>query len=333
MLDKDKTKEQLINELHKMRSRISKLELLHDEYHETRDKLYQSEDMFYRLIESANDAIFIADVETGIIINTNKRACKLLDMSENEIRGMHQSELHPPEESERYKEIFRKHVQEGKAITELLYVVNSTGTRIPVEISINVLDFRGRKIIQGIFRDITERLKAEKILLESEAKYSLLFNSMLNGFAYHKVLFDEDNKPIDYVFLLLNDAFEVFTGLMRKDVIGKKVTEVILGIKNAEPDLISIYGKVALTGKSTKLQLYFEPFRKWYSVSVFSHQKGYFAAVFDDITNQKKVENDLKEKIKELEDFYNMSVGREVKMKKLKEEIEKLESELSKDKK
>jgi PAS domain S-box-containing protein len=254
-------------------------------------------------------------------------------MSENAIRGLHLSELHPPEESERYKEIFSKLIHERKAITEQLYLVDITGTRIPVEISSNVLDFEGRIIIQCVYRDITERLKAEKSILASEAKYSLLFNNMINGFAYHKVLFDEDNKPIDYVFILVNDAFEVFTGLTRKDVIGNKVTEVIPGIKNAEIDLISIYGEVALTGKSTKLEIYFEPFEKWYSVSAFSHQKGYFATNFDDITNQKMVESDLKEKIKELEEFYDTAVGREIKMKALKEEILKLQSELSQYKK
>jgi PAS domain S-box-containing protein len=160
MHDKDKTKEQLINDLNEMRHRISKIESLYDEYNDTRNKLHKSEDMCHRLIETANDAIFIADAETGIITNINKKACNLLDMSENEIRGMHLSELHPHEESERYREIFRKLIQEGKAITESLYVVNSTGTRIPVEISANVLDFEGRKIIQGIFRDITERKRA-----------------------------------------------------------------------------------------------------------------------------------------------------------------------------
>jgi PAS domain S-box-containing protein len=143
----------------------------------------------------------------------------------------------------------------------------------------------------------------------------MLFDNMLNGFSYHKVLFDEDNKPIDYVFLLVNDAFEIFTGLTRKDVTGNKVTEVIPGLKNSETDLISIYGEVALTGKSTEFELYFEPFKKWYAVSAFSHEKGYFASVFDDITNQKKVESDLKVRIQELEEFYEMAVGREIKMK------------------
>jgi PAS domain S-box-containing protein len=300
MLDKHKTKEQLLLELSEMRQRVNQIEKLHKEYFLTKDKLYESEKKHQTLIEKANDAIFLADAETGLIIDANKKAEKMIGEPLEKIIGMHQSQLHPKEELKRYKEIFRKHIEEGHTITEPLFVVNKSGDKIPVEISSNLLSFGGKKIIQGIFRDITERINAEKNLQESEAKYRLLFDNMLNGFAYHKVIYDEGNKSIDYIFLVVNNAFEVFTGLKKKDVIGKKVTEVIPGIKNAETDLISIYGEVALTGKSTAFELYFEPFNKWYLVSAYSYQKGYFAAIFDDISNQKKVENELRERIEEL---------------------------------
>jgi len=50
---------------------------------------------------------------------------------------------------------------------------------------------------------------------------------MLNGFAYHKIILNSDGKPIDYIFIEINKAFEKLTGLKREEVIGKKVTEVI----------------------------------------------------------------------------------------------------------
>ena len=36
---------------------------------------------------------------------------------------------------------------------------------------------------------------------------------MINAFAYHEILLDKDNKPVDYIFLEVNDAFEELTGL------------------------------------------------------------------------------------------------------------------------
>jgi len=54
----------------------------------------------------------------------------------------------------------------------------------------------------------------------SEEKYKSLFENIQNGFALHEMVFDEKGKPIDYIFLDVNNAFEVHTGLKKKDLIG-----------------------------------------------------------------------------------------------------------------
>jgi len=141
----------------------------------------------------------------------------------------------------------------------------------------------------------TQRKQAEETLRESGQKYRSLFENMLNGFAYCKILVDENNQPIDFVHLEVNSAWERSIGFKKEDVIGKKITEVIPGIKESETDLISIYGKVALTGEATEFDLYFEPLGKWFSISVYSPQRGYFVAVFDDITERKQAEEALRE--------------------------------------
>jgi len=62
---------------------------------------------FYRILfEEANDAIFLADVETGRLLDANPRACELIGRTRDAIRGMHHLELHPREERERYRAIF-----------------------------------------------------------------------------------------------------------------------------------------------------------------------------------------------------------------------------------
>ncbi len=144
-----------------------------------------------------------------------------------------------------------------------------------------------------IFMPMLRRTKMDAHrLVKSEERYRTLFKKMLNGFAYHKIILDENNKPVDYVFLEINDAFEKLTGLERENIIGKKVTEVIPGIKTSKPDLIKIYGNVALTGEDAHLSIYFEPFEHWYDISAYSPEKGYFVAVFEDITERKKTEDE-----------------------------------------
>ena len=123
----------------------------------------------------------------------------------------------------------------------------------------------------------------------------MFFDRMLNGFAYHKIIVDKTGKPIDYVFLEVNHAFENITGLKRELIIGKKATEVLVGIENDPADWIGIYGKVGLTCEPVKFENYNEPLRKWFNVAAYCPEKGYFVALFEDITQRKKVEDTLRE--------------------------------------
>src|SRR3990170_3089796 len=143
-------------------------------------------------------------------------------------------------------------------------------------------------------RDVTERKRVEQELKNSEEKYRSLFANMLNGFAYCEMIWDENGQPVDFVYLEINDAFEKLTGLKKASVLGKKVTEAIPGIKEAHPELFDIYGKVALTGKEENLEIYFKPLNIWLSISVYSPKKGYFAAVFENVTERKKAEEKLR---------------------------------------
>jgi PAS domain S-box-containing protein len=133
---------------------------------------------------------------------------------------------------------------------------------------------------------------ADKALRESEAHYRSLFDNMMEGFAYCRMLFDGD-RPFDFIYLDVNSAFESLTGL--KNTIGKKVSEVIPGIQESDPELFEIYGSVALTGEPVRFERYVNALQMWFSISVYSPEKEYFVAVFDVISERKRIEKELRE--------------------------------------
>ena len=127
-----------------------------------------------------------------------------------------------------------------------------------------------------------------------------ILNSPLLAYAHHRIIVDDDDVPVDYVFLEVNEAFEKMTGLVADEVINKTVTTVMPDITTGEFDWISIYGKVALTGEEVNFEEYLKPIDKWYNVFVFSPKKYYFTTFFTDITKAKK--------IREQEQLFNLAL-------------------------
>jgi PAS domain S-box-containing protein len=130
--------------------------------------LRQAEEKYRKLVESAGDAIIAVDAETGIILDANQMAEKLLGRSRNQIIGLHQVEIQPQEQREQYTEFFKKHDESLGVFQAELELRHTDGTVVPVEVSASVVDVQGKKIIQGIFRDIRDRKQTEKALKQAK---------------------------------------------------------------------------------------------------------------------------------------------------------------------
>jgi PAS domain S-box-containing protein len=119
------------------------------------------ETRYRHLLNSANDAILVADRETGIVLEANRRAGELTGMPLERLVGTPQSRLHPAHEQARYADI-QQALRAGQAVTATLHVARAEGRLVPVEISAAVTTLEGHPVVQTLIRDVTERERAER---------------------------------------------------------------------------------------------------------------------------------------------------------------------------
>ena len=145
----------------------------------------------------------------------------------------------------------------------------------------------------GAASDVSERKQAEQRLRESEENYRTLFETMDEGFCTIEVLFDPDNRPVDYRFLDFNPAFEKQTGL--SDARGKRMREIA---PLHEEYWFEIYGKVALTGEPARFENEAAQLQRWFDVHAFrvgKPEEKKLAVLFNDISERKRREAQLRE--------------------------------------
>ncbi len=133
-----------------------------------------------------------------------------------------------------------------------------------------------------------ERVRAEEALRDSERKYRDLFDSIDEGFCIIEVLFDDNDRPLDYRFLEVNQAFERQTGLL--DAAGRCMRDMV---PDNEQYWFDIYGRIALTGESTRFQESSVALGRFYDIYAFrvgKPEQRQVAILFNDITVRKQME-------------------------------------------
>lgn len=142
------------------------------------------------------------------------------------------------------------------------------------------------------WQDITEHKQVEEVVKESAEKYKKILNSIDQGFFLIDVIFDDKDNPVDMYYVEANEAA---TRILGFNYTGKHLKEID---PNYESYWFKIFGEVALTGKSVRLENYAEPDKKWYSYYLFrigGENSRRIGNIFLDITDRKHTEKALSE--------------------------------------
>jgi len=249
------------------------------------EELRTSEERYRLVLENSMDAILLTSPD-GTIFSANHAACVIFQRSEEEICSLGRNGIADMSDP-RMSVLLEERRRVGKAKGEIL-MLRKDGTKFPVELSTSVYtDHNGIVRTSMIIRDITERKQAEEALQKSEARYHLLFENMLEGMSYHQVVFDNE-KAIDYIYLEVNKAFEVHTGLT--NVVGRKVSEIMPGILKNNPELFERFGRVAKTSIPEQYETYVASTNTWFFTSLYHLTDDIVVSFFENITQKKRVE-------------------------------------------
>jgi len=233
----------------------------------------------------------------GVIVYTNPKFEEIFGYGPGELIGKHISIVNAPTDKsprQTAMEIMDAMARNGSWQGEILNI-RKDGTPFWCYASVSMFDHPEHgTVFVAVHTDITDRRRADDALQASEARYRHLFDNMPSGVAHCRVILDRDGKPVDFVFLAVNDAFETLTGLTRDAVIGRKVTEVIPGIREAHPELFDIYGQAALAGTEKTFEIDVRPLEDiCLSITAYSSARGEFVAVFESLTERRRAEKEI----------------------------------------
>jgi two-component system sensor histidine kinase/response regulator len=176
MKPSNRTKAQLVEENRRLQKELSWLRSRFTESGNSGDPklvhmdLAETEEKYRTLFECAQDAIFVADAKTGILLEVNPTAERITGYSRDELIGRHQSFLHPAAMQSTVIQQFNRAAYKKGPTLQRSMVLHKNGRQIPVEINGSGLVTLGDRVINfGIFRDITERKQIEDAL-ESEVQ-------------------------------------------------------------------------------------------------------------------------------------------------------------------
>jgi len=254
---------------------------------DTERSLLESREKYRLLVETANDAIIVTDAKSGNILEVNRKAGELVGRETGQLIGMHQSELIPPDDRSHYGNLLQGDADRTFGRYEI-NVLHADGYNVPVEISISQTTLGGKSIVQGIFHDISKRIKLDE-------RRRLLVTAVEQ--ADESVIITDLAGNIEYV----NPAFERVSGYKFQEVAGKKPS-ILNGGKMEKSHYALLWQEISngkvWRGRLINRKKNGEIFEEEATITPVRDNDGliqFYVAVKRDITKQVVMENQMRQ--------------------------------------
>lgn len=258
----------------------------------------ESENRFRGIFENAPIGIGLA--RKGKMLYTNKTYARMFGFSSpDELIGTNISDvIHPDVRNEIIER--NKNRENNYSVTDAYETrgIRKDGSSFPFFTNVTIIQLNDGPATMGFFQDLTAQKNAQSAVVKSEKRYRMLFSSMVEGFALHDLVCNEAGEAVDYRFLDINPAFERLTGLKANEIVGRNVTEVLPGL---EKEWIDRYAHVALTGEPITFEQFNTSLGRHYRIMAFSPARNQFAVLFEDVTESRKIQEEIRQLNLELE--------------------------------
>lgn len=246
------------------------------------------------IVGTVIDSIVTFDARTGVIESVNTATEKMFGYSATELIGQKINLIVPELDGtagalDYYKSSL---AERNKGIVREVAGKQKDGQHFPMEIAVNEMRLDGERYLACVLRNITARKHQEALMLESEYRYSKLFEIIDEGFCVVEMIYEND-QPIDQLFLEINPSFEKHTGFHNAK--GKYLSDFIPEIV---PDLFAVYNQVLQTGEPVRFEYQLSFLNLWFDIYTCrfgNPENKRVAIVFENITQRKDSEQALRE--------------------------------------
>jgi len=181
------------------------------------EELKESEQRFRTIFDNAADGIVLADVEGRKLHTCNKKFCEMLGYKEEEVKNLGVTDIHPKENLAYIIDDFERQVRKELTVSKDIPVKRKDGSIFYSDINAIPISLEGKRYLLGIFRDITERKKAE----EEIKRLGSAVEQSIDGIGI---------GDLETRLLYVNRAYAEMHGYSPEEMIGMKVD----GLHNEE---------------------------------------------------------------------------------------------------